>query len=175
MSIGLTLAAGTAFAAGTGTTLATGSVLTSAGVIAASVAFTARSRAAFATSGAAGTGGSFAAARVAVVPTMPVEGRAVLGGQGGEFGYVQHAVAVLVILGEQIGRGVGLVAAFSFVCALRMSGGGQREAAEEDRECFVHVILFGLYFLGVSRPASQDKQAPGEAPAVTMQGVQVVT
>jgi len=169
MSIGLTLAAGSAFTAGTRAAFAT------AGVVAAAIVFAARSRAAFATSGAAGTGGSFAAARVAVVPTMPVEGRAVLGGQGGEFGYVQHAVAVLVILGEQIGRGVGLVAAFSFVCALRMSGGGQREAAEEDRECFVHVILFGLYFLGVSRPASQDKQAPGEATAVTMQGVQVVT
>jgi hypothetical protein len=169
MSIGLTLAAGSAFTAGTRAAFAT------AGVVAAAIVFAARSRAAFATSGAAGTGGSFAAARVAVVPTMPVEGRAVLGGQGGEFGYVQHAVAVLVILGEQIGRGVGLVAAFSFVCALRMSGGGQREAAEEDRECFVHVILFGLYFWGVSRPASQDKQAPGEAPAVTMQGVQVVT
>jgi len=169
MSIGLTLAAGSAFTAGTRAAFAT------AGVVAAAIVFAARSRAAFATSGAAGTGGSFASARVAVVPTMPVEGRAVLGGQGGEFGYVQHAVAVLVILGEQIGRGVGLVAAFSFVCALRMSGGGQREAAEEDRECFVHVILFGLYFWGVSRPASQDKQAPGEAPAVTMQGVQVVT
>jgi len=166
MSIGLTQAAGSAFTAGTraafatagvvaaaitfaaGTTLAARTVLTSAGVVAAAIVFAARSRAAFATSGAAGTGGSFASARVAVVPTMPVEGRAVLGGQGGEFGYVQHAVAVLVILGEQIGRGVGLVAAFSFVCALRMGGGGQREAAEEDRECFVHVILFGVYFLG---------------------------
>jgi len=201
MSIGLTLAAGTAFAAGTGTTLATGSVLTSAGVIAASVAFTARSRAAFATSGAAGTGTTFAAgtiltstgviaaaitlaarsraalatARVAVMPAMLFEGRSVRGGQGGEFRCVEHAVAVLVILGEQIGGGVGLVVAFSFRRALRMGGGGQREAAEEDRECFVHVILFGVYFGGVSRPASQDKQAPGEAPAVTMQGVQVVT
>ena len=174
MSIGLTLAAGTAFAAGTGTTLATGSVLTSAGVIAASVAFTARSRAAFATSGAAGTGTTFAAgtiltstgviaaaitlaarsraalatARVAVMPAMLFEGRSVRGGQGGEFRCVEHAVAVLVILGEQIGRGVGLVAAFSFVCALRMSGGGQREAAEEDRECFVHVTC-GLGVYGV--------------------------
>ena len=175
MSIGLTFAAGTAFAAGAGSTLAAGSILTSAGIIAATIAFAtgsalaartvltsagvvaaaivfaARSRAAFATSGAAGTGGSFASARVAVVPTMPVEGRAVIGGQGGEFGYVQHAVAVLVILGEQIGRGVGLVAAFSLVCALRMGGGGQREAAEEDRECFVHVILFGVYFFGGCR------------------------
>jgi hypothetical protein len=160
MSIGLTLAAGSAFTAGTraafatagvvaaAITLAARTVLTSTGVVAAAIVFAARSRAAFATSGAAGTGGSFASARVAVVPTMPVEGRAVLGGQGGEFGYVEHAVAVLVILGEQIGRGVGLVAAFSFVCALRMGGGGQREAAEEDRECFVHVILFGVYFLG---------------------------
>ena len=156
MSIGLTLAAGSAFTAGTRAAFAT------AGVVAAAIVFAARSRAAFATSGAAGTGGSFAAARVAVVPTMPVEGRAVLGGQGGEFGYVQHAVAVLVILGEQIGRGVGLVAAFSFVCALRMSGGGQREAAEEDRECFVHVTCgLGVYGgLGVSRLPSQDKRRP---------------
>ena len=188
MSIGLTLAAGTAFAAGTGTTLATGSVLTSAGVIAASVAFTARSRAAFATSGAAGTGTTFAAgtiltstgviaaaitlaarsraalatARVAVMPAMLFEGRSVRGGQGGEFRCVEHAVAVLVILGEQIGGGVGLVVAFSFRRALRMGGGGQREAAEEDRECFVHVTCgLGVYGgLGVSRLPSQDKRRP---------------
>ena len=212
MSIGLTLASGSAFAAGTGTTLAartvltsagviaaaitfaTGSafaartVLTSTGVIAAAVAFTARSRAAFATAGAAGTGTTFAAgtiltstgviaaaitlaagsgaalatARVAVMPAMLFEGRTVLGGQGGEFRCVEHAVAVLVILGEQLGGGVGLVVAFSFGCALRMGGGGQREAAEEDRECFVHVTCgLGVYGgLGVSRLPSQDKRRP---------------
>jgi hypothetical protein len=82
------------------------------------------------------------------MPAMLVEGRTVRGGQGGEFRCVEHAVAVLVIFGEQIGRGVGLVAAFSFGRALRMGGGGQREAAEEDRECFVHVILFGVFFGG---------------------------
>jgi hypothetical protein len=198
MSIGLTLAAGTAFAAGTGTTLATRSVLTSAGVIAAAItfatgaAFAARTvltsasvitaaiavatgaRAAFATSGAAGTGTTFAAgtiltstgiiaaaitlaagtgaalatARVAVMPAMLFKGRTVRGGQGGEFRCVEHAVAVLVILGEQIGGGIGLVVALSFRRALRMGGGGQREAAEEDRECFVHVTC-GLGVYGV--------------------------
>jgi hypothetical protein len=173
MSIGLTFAAGTAFAAGAGSTLAAGSILTSAGIIAATiafatgsalaartvltstgviataVAFAARSRAAFATSGAARSRTAFASSMVPVMPAMPFEGRTVLGGQGGEFGCVEHAVAVLVILGEQIGGGVGLVVAFSFGCALRMGGGGQREAAEEDRECFVHVILFGLCCVGV--------------------------
>jgi len=180
MSIGLTLAAGTAFAAGTGTTLATRSVLTSAGVIAAAITFTTGSafaartvltsasvitaaiavatgaRAAFATSGAAGTGTTFAAgtgaalatARVAVMPAMLFKGRTVRGGQGGEFRCVEHAVAVLVILGEQIGGGIGLVVALSFRRALRMGGGGQREAAEEDRECFVHVTC-GLGVYGV--------------------------
>jgi hypothetical protein len=160
----ITLAAGSAFAART--------VLTSTGVIAAAVAFTARSRAAFATAGAAGTGTTFAAgailtstgvitaaitfaagtgaalatARVAVMPAMLFKGRTVRGGQGGEFRCVEHAVAVLVILGEQIGGGVGLVVAFSFGCALRMGGGGQRQAAEEDRECFVHVSCgLGVY------------------------------
>jgi len=85
---------------------------------------------------------------VAVMPAMMFEGRTVLGGQGSEFRCVEHAVTVLVILGEQFGGGVGLVAAFSFGCALRMGGGGQREAAEEDRECFVHVILFGVLWGG---------------------------
>jgi hypothetical protein len=85
---------------------------------------------------------------VAVMPAMLFEGRTVLGGQGGEFRCVEHAVAVLVILGEQLGGGVGLVVAFSFGCALRMGGGGQREAAEEDRECFVHVTC-GLGVYGV--------------------------
>ncbi len=173
MSIGLTFAAGTAFAAGAGSTLAAGSILTSAGIIAATiafatgsalaartvltstgviataVAFAARSRAAFATSGAARSRTTFASSMVAVMPAMPFEGLTVLGGQGREFRCVEHAVAVLVILGEQIGGGVGLVVAFSFGCALRMGGGGQREAAEEDRECFVHVILFGLCCVGV--------------------------
>ncbi len=188
MSIGLTLAAGSAFAAGTGTTLAARTVLTSTGVIAATVAFTARSRAAFATAGAAGTGTTFAArtiltstgviaaaitlaarsgaalatAGVAVMPAMLFEGRTVLGGQGGEFRCVEHAVAVLVVLGEQLGGGVGLVVAFSFGGALRMGGGGQREAAEEDRECFVHVTCgLSVYGgLGVSRLPSQDKRRP---------------
>jgi hypothetical protein len=83
---------------------------------------------------------------VAVMPAMLVEGRSVRGGQGGEFRRVEHAVAVLVILGEQIGGGVGQVVAFSFGRALRMGGGGQREAAEEDRECFVHVTCgLGVY------------------------------
>jgi hypothetical protein len=86
---------------------------------------------------------------VAVMPAMLVEGRSVRGGQGGEFRCVEHAVAVLVILGEQIGGGVGQVVAFSFGRALRMGGGGQREAAEEDRECFVHVTCgLGVYGVG---------------------------
>jgi hypothetical protein len=79
------------------------------------------------------------------MPAMLFEGRTVRGGQGGEF----RAVAVLVILGEQFGGGVGLVVAFSFRRALRMGGGGQREAAEEDRECFVHVTCgLGVYGVG---------------------------
>lgn len=143
----ITFATGAALAARTGTTLATRSVLTSTGVITAAIVFATRSRAAFATSRAAGTGTAFAAARVAVMPAMLVEGRTVRGGQGGEFRCVEHAVAVLVILGEQIGGGVGLVVAFSFGRALRMGGGGQREAAEEDRECFVHVTC-GWYVYG---------------------------
>jgi hypothetical protein len=99
---------------------------------------------------------------VAVMPAMLVEGRSVRGGQGGEFRCVEHAVAVLVVLGEQIGGGVGLIVAFSFGRALRMGGGGQREAAEEDRECFVHVTCgLGVYGgLGVSRLPSQDKRRP---------------
>ena len=152
----------TSGAARTGTTLATRSVLTSTGVITATIVFAARSRAAFATSGAAGTGTAFAAAMVAVMPAMMIEGRSVRGGQGGEFRCVEHAVAVLVVLGEQIGGGVGLIVAFSFGRALRMGGGGQREAAEEDRECFVHVTCgLGVYGgLGVSRLPSQDKRRP---------------
>jgi hypothetical protein len=168
------IAAAITLAAGTGAALAARTLLTSAGVVAAAVTFAARSRAAFATSGAAGTGTTFAAgtiltstgviaaaitlaagtgaalatARVAVMPAMLFKGRTVRGGQGGEFRCVEHAVAVLVILGEQIGGGVGLVVALSFGRALRMGGGGQREAAEEDRECFVHVILFGVFFGG---------------------------
>ncbi len=146
ISAAITFAAGTTLAARTGTTLATRSVLTSTGVITATIVFAARSRAAFTTSGAAGTRAAFATSGVAVMPAMLLEGRTVLGGQGGEFRCVEHAVAVLVILGEQIGGGVGLVAAFSFVRALRMGGGGQREAAEEDRECFVHVTCgLGVY------------------------------
>jgi hypothetical protein len=96
------------------------------------------------------------------MPAMLFEGRTVLGGQGGEFRCVEHAVAVLVVLGEQLGGGVGLVVAFSFGGALRMGGGGQREAAEEDRECFVHVTCgLGVYGgLGVSRLPSQDKRRP---------------
>jgi hypothetical protein len=77
---------------------------------------------------------------------MLFEGSTIRGSQGSEFRCVEHAVAVLVILGEQIGGGVGLVVAFSFGRALRMGGGGQREAAEEDRECFVHVTCgLGMY------------------------------
>jgi hypothetical protein len=80
------------------------------------------------------------------MPAMLVEGRSVRGGQGGEFRCVEHAVAVLVILGEQIGRGVSVVTVISLGSALRMGGGGQREAAEEDRECFVHVTCgLGVY------------------------------
>jgi hypothetical protein len=84
---------------------------------------------------------------VAVMPAMMIEGRTVCGGQGGEFRCVEHAVAVLVVLGEQIGRGVSVVTVISLGSALRMGGGGQREAAEEDRECFVHVTC-GLYVYG---------------------------
>jgi hypothetical protein len=80
------------------------------------------------------------------MPAMLVEGRSVRGGQGGEFRRVEHAVAILVIFGEQIGRGVGVVTVISLGSALRMGGGGQREAAEEDRECFVHVTCgLGVY------------------------------
>lgn len=197
MSIGLTLAAGSAFTAGTrgafatagvvaaAITLAAGTTLTSAGVIAAAITFAtgsafaartvltstgviattitlaSRPRAAFATSGAARSRTTFASSMVAVMPAMPFEGLTVLGGQGREFRCVEHAVAVLVILGEQIGGGVGLVVAFSFGCALRMGGGGQREAAEEDRECFVHVTCgLGVYGGRVSRLPSQDKRRP---------------
>ncbi len=173
MSIGLTLAAGSAFTAGTrgafatagvvaaAITLAAGTTLTSTGVIATTITLASRPRAAFATSGAARSRTTFASSMVAVMPAMPFEGLTVLGGQGREFRCVEHAVAVLVILGEQIGGGVGLVVAFSFGCALRMGGGGQREAAEEDRECFVHVTCgLGVYGGRVSRLPSQDKRRP---------------
>jgi hypothetical protein len=77
------------------------------------------------------------------MPAMLVEGRTVFGGQGGELRCVEHAVSVLVIFGKKSGGGVGLVAVFFFGCAVRMGGDGQREAAQEDLECFVHVFWVG--------------------------------
>jgi hypothetical protein len=93
---------------------------------------------------------TFAATRVAVMNAMPIEGRAVLGGQGGELSRIEHAIAILVVFGEQIGGGIRPVTVFTLSSAVRMDGGGKREAAEKDGECFGHV--FGCWELvGVSR------------------------
>jgi hypothetical protein len=129
-----------AIAFATGPAFAARTVLASTVVIDAAVAFATRSRAAFATSGAAGTGTTFAAARVAVMLTMLPEGRTFFGRQGGELRRVEHAVAVLVKFGEKIGGGGGLTAVFPVGSAVGMGVGGQREATEDEGECWVHVV-----------------------------------
>jgi len=114
------------------------SVLASPDLIAAAkLSFTARARATFPAARTARARAAFTTAGVAV---MPVERGTVIGCQGGELRCVEFAVTVLVILGKEFGGGVRLFAVISLGADLCMGGGGQREAAKEDRECFVHVV-----------------------------------
>jgi hypothetical protein len=71
---------------------------------------------------------------------MLPEGRTFFGGQGGELRHVEHAVAVLVKFGEEIGGGDGLTAVFPVGSAVGMGVGGEREATEDEGECWVHVV-----------------------------------